>query len=375
MGLLSRLRHTSPFLLLFLLLSAGSSSAQGSGILPWAFPQFFDDNGDPLSGGTLSFYAAGTNSFADVFSDNTHLVALDNPLTLDSTGRTATVVYFGASSYKIVLKDSDGITIRTADNIADTAYLAQLSVRPSIQTTTSTGSVNDFALNGSPAGSGFTYSTMVLRCNNASSLFITGFSSGVGGQRLIVLAVGGGDVFLSHQSLSSTASNRMINLQTMELTPLVHGTGVAEFVYDDTTFRWRMIRAEMGSYGTYTPTWTGNSSNPAIGNGTLTGRYYITGRIVYVDIALLIGSTTTMGTGYWTFSLPLTAVDTTSQVGGSAQILDNGTRFWHLIPNLTTTGSILLNMIDNSSVQAGGTVPMTWATNDRASISLWYFIP
>jgi hypothetical protein len=74
------------------------------------------------------------------------------------------------------------------------------------------------------------------------------------------------------------------------------------------------------------------------------------------------------------FSIPLLAADTTGQVGGSAMILDNGTRYWHLIPMLSTTGKILLNMIDSSAAQASGTVPMTWTTNDRADISMWYFL-
>lgn len=368
------LRYASICLLAFLLLLGGQPRAQTAAIMPWIDPQFSDSNGAPLSGGTLTFYAAGTTFLTSVFSDSTRATPLANPLTLDSSGRTATNIYFSAASYKIVLKDANGITIRTADGITDTAYLAQLSTQPSEQTTSLTGTVNDFPLNGSAVGAAFTYSTLVLRCNNATTLFITGFSAGVGGQRLIVLSTGLGDVFLSHQSSSSVAANRMVNLQTVELTPLRGGSGIAEYVYDDLTLRWRMLRAEIGAFGTYTPTWAGSVSNPAIGNGVLTGRYVINGRVAYVDINMTIGSTTTFGSGFWTFSLPLMAVDTVSQVGGSAMVLDNGTRYWHLIPMLNTTGKILLNMIDASSSQASATVPMTWTTNDQASISMWYFL-
>lgn len=374
MARLRLFRHASILLLLLGCCFPGPLRAQSAGVMPWIDPQFFDSNGNPLSGGTLTFYAAGTTTLVQVFSDSTKITVLPNPLTLDSTGRTSTQVFFGAASYKIVVKDVNGVTIRTADNVTDMAYLAQLSTQPSEQTTTLNGTVNDFALNGSALGSAFTYSTLVLRCNNASSLFITGFTAGTGGQRLIVLSVGGGDVFLSHQSLGSLAQNRMINLQTVELTPLRAGTGLAEFVYDDQTLRWRMIRAEIGGFGTYTPTWTGSVTNPAIGNGVLTGRYVINGRVAYVDIRLMIGSTTTMGSGFWTFSLPLLAVDTTSQVGGSAMVLNNTVRYWHLIPLLNTTGKILLNMIDASAGQASATIPMTWTTNDSASISMWYFL-
>lgn len=371
---LRSVRYASIFLLIWLLWSGAPLRSQVAAVMPWIDPQFSDSNGAPLSGGSLTFYAAGTTFLTSAFSDSTRSTALANPLTLDSSGRAATNIYLSAASYKIVVKDANGITIRTADNITDTAYLAQLSTQPSEQTTSLVGTVNDFPLNGSAVGAAFTYSTLVLRCNNVTTLFITGFSAGVGGQRLIVLSTGLGDVFLSHQSTSSVAANRMINLQTVELTPLRQGTGLAEFVYDDVTLRWRMIRSEIGGFGTYTPTWAGSVTNPAIGNGVLTGRYVINGRVAYVDIRLMIGSTTTMGSGYWTFSLPLVAVDTVSQVGGSAMVLNNGVRYWHLIPLLNTTGKILLNMIDASAGQASATIPMTWTTNDSASISMWYFL-
>jgi hypothetical protein len=49
---------------------------------------------------------------------------------------------------------------------------------PVIQTTTSTGTVNDFAL---------TTGANVLRCNNATALTLTGFTAGTDGQSLIVV--------------------------------------------------------------------------------------------------------------------------------------------------------------------------------------------
>lgn len=55
----------------------------------------------------------------------------------------------------------------------------------------------------------------------------------------------------------------------------------------------------------YTPTWTGSSVNPAIGNGTLAGHYFAVGKCVLIRIGLVIGSTTTLGTGTWALSLPV----------------------------------------------------------------------
>jgi len=53
----------------------------------------------------------------------------------------------------------------------------------------------------------------------------------------------------------------------------------------------------------YTPTWTAGAA--AIGNGALTGYYARVGNLVYVQLYLLVGSTTNLGSGGWVFSLPI----------------------------------------------------------------------
>lgn len=61
-----------------------------------------------------------------------------------------------------------------------------------------------------------------------------------------------------------------------------------------------------GAWTAYTPTWSAQTVNPALGNGTLAGRYCKIGRQVTVSLLLVAGSTTTFGTGLWFFSLPAT---------------------------------------------------------------------
>ena len=57
---------------------------------------------------------------------------------------------------------------------------------------------------------------------------------------------------------------------------------------------------------TYTPTWTAQTTNPSLGNGSINGRYYRIGNVVTVFINLTMGSTTTYGSGEWWFSMPFT---------------------------------------------------------------------
>lgn len=78
------------------------------------------------------------------------------------------------------------------------------------------------------------------------------------------------------------------------------------------------------SWQTYTPTWTGSSSNPALGNGSIFGRWQMLGpKTCAVRMQLITGSSTSFGSGAYTFSLPFTASGTGSFPGTGAGILVN----------------------------------------------------
>lgn len=86
------------------------------------FIQFFDDNGDPLSGGKLYTYAAGTTTPKATYTTEAATVQNANPVVLDSSGRA---VVFLSGSYKFRLEDSLGNLIRETDNV--TAFSVQSS--------------------------------------------------------------------------------------------------------------------------------------------------------------------------------------------------------------------------------------------------------
>lgn len=99
-----------------------------------------------------------------------------------------------------------------------------------VQTTTSTGTVNDFALT---SGAGF------LRANNATALTLTGLAAGTDGQRVTIVSIGAGSVTLTDQAAGSTAANRIITGTGGALT-LPAGSGGVTLLYDATTARWRV---------------------------------------------------------------------------------------------------------------------------------------
>lgn len=78
------------------------------------FLQFEDQNGVPYAGGMVFTYAAGTTTPKATYTDFTEAVQAANPIILDSAGR-ATI--WASGSYKLVLQDSLGNTVKTTDNV------------------------------------------------------------------------------------------------------------------------------------------------------------------------------------------------------------------------------------------------------------------
>jgi hypothetical protein len=81
--------------------------------------QFFDGDGNPLAGGFLQFYIAGSTTPQDTFSDSDldPMHANTNPIELDSDGRSPTPIFLLPIGYKVVLMDADSVTIWTRDEI------------------------------------------------------------------------------------------------------------------------------------------------------------------------------------------------------------------------------------------------------------------
>lgn len=82
--------------------------------------QFFDDNGDPLAGGFLYAFQAGTSTPQATYTDSSLSTPNTNPVELDSAGRA--VIYLSPTpAYKFRLADADDVTIFTQDNVSPAA--------------------------------------------------------------------------------------------------------------------------------------------------------------------------------------------------------------------------------------------------------------
>jgi len=84
-------------------------------LAPYAFPQYFDNDGDPLDGGLLYTYLAGTSTLATTYSDADLLVAHTNPIVLTAGGRCK--IYLANLNYKFILQDANGVVIDSTDPV------------------------------------------------------------------------------------------------------------------------------------------------------------------------------------------------------------------------------------------------------------------
>lgn len=88
--------------------------------------QFFDANGNPLVGGKLYTYAAGTTTPLATYTDYGGGTPNTNPVIMDSRGEAS--VWLGTSRYYMELKDSTDVLIWSSDNIGGFITTSELGL-------------------------------------------------------------------------------------------------------------------------------------------------------------------------------------------------------------------------------------------------------
>ena len=122
--------------------------------------QFFDNNGNPLSGGKIYTYEAGTTTPLATYTSSAGSTPHTNPIVLDSAGRVPSggEIWVAAQTlYKFVLETSTGVLIATYDNVGSSFNATAI-----IANFTGNGSTVAFTLASAPAG------------ENATNVYING---------------------------------------------------------------------------------------------------------------------------------------------------------------------------------------------------------
>jgi hypothetical protein len=266
--------------------------------------------------------------------------------------------------------DGSGLTGTPRNNAWKTALYDQFDGRWTILVVTSTGTVNNLSL-----VSGGLEADLVL-FSNATDLTLTGIVAPASptkpGKPVRYCCIGAGNVFFAHQSGSSTAANRFVNILTGVNTPHAGGSGTGCLAYDGVNARWRLIQHEQGAWIPYTCTWGNLGTANSIGNGQIIAQYLVQGRVCFYRVSLAWGSTTTSGTSSWTFSLPMSS-DADFPFGAPVWAFDwsagqnyNGSAIGY------TSSSVMPTTFTGTSPGYAPTVPFTWATNDVVRLAGWF---
>jgi hypothetical protein len=146
----------------------------------------------------------------------------------------------------------------------------------------------------------------------------------------------------------------------------------------------RPIPAVLTNWTSFSPEWLGASANPAILNGTITGYRRRVGDSMQGRIRIVMGSTTTYGTGTWLWTIPDgqridvakwpgggVSANSDVDVVGKAGLLDNGTASFPGYAMAYSPTQIMVrpwNAAGTNVAYTGLTVtstaPFTWAQND-----------
>lgn len=112
----------------------------------------------------------------------------------------------------------------------------------------------------------------------------------------------------------------------------------------------------------FTSTWATSGTPPSLGNGALTGKFRLDGKWATVIINWSAGSTTTFGTGIWSFTLPFSGAASSAF---NVKADDSGTAPYAM--GAFTSAALVYPIYQNTYVQ--NTAPFTWATNDNIAMT------
>lgn len=131
----------------------------------------------------------------------------------------------------------------------------------------------------------------------------------------------------------------------------------------------RLTAMTLGAWTDYPPTWGSTGTAPTLGNGTLAGRYKALDPKTYdISIVLTWGSTSTGGTGQWSFTLPGGVTSAARIQVMPAIIHDSGTAYFSATAWVAASDTKILHVVVADATgtrRAENTVPITYATGDQ----------
>lgn len=206
--------------------------------------QFFNANGEPLVGGKIYTYEAGTSTPVATYQDASGTTANTNPIILDSRGM-CNIWLLNTVSYKYVVKDANDTLIFTTDNIGVALSTATFAAPPIIgNATPNTGYFTTIGLTdtsastlnvGTTAQRPGTPAAGMVRYNSSTTKFegYNGAWGSLGGG-----ATGGGadQVFVENGVTVTTSYTITTNYNAMSVGPITINSGAVVTVPSGSTW-------------------------------------------------------------------------------------------------------------------------------------------
>lgn len=120
---------------------------------------------------------------------------------------------------------------------------------------------------------------------------------------------------------------------------------------------------------TYTPTWGNTGTANSIGNGSILGRYFKVGDMVHFVVVITFGSTTTVGNGTQTVTLPTSAATLGSV---TAQYTDTGSASYSGRVSGISATTLALQYSASPMANVTATAPFTFGNTDIIVVAGWY---
>jgi hypothetical protein len=176
------------------------------------------------------------------------------------------------------------------------------------------------------------------------------------------------DLYVSNGSIKMISGSNSASIQFNNGTVTFAGASVT-LPSSSTVPTASYVTPYEGAWTSYTPIWTAASVNPSINNGTVQGWYKLVGKTCFVRGNIVMGSTTTFGSGEWYVSMPFTASHADA-ILMTANLLDNGTAWYNATVNGARAGFNYKAPIQyqggaGTALDVNATQPYTWASTDR----------
>lgn len=164
------------FLCLCIIANTHLAYAQTASILPQGKTQFLDNNGKPLTSGTVDFYIPSTTTRKTTWQNSAETVANSNPVVLDAGGRA---IIYGDGSYRQVVKDRlgnviwDQVTSSTGSGSSSSTSTGDGDLVGTIKPWAGMTAPNQYAFTYGQEVSRTTYATLFTAITSTQATFCT----------------------------------------------------------------------------------------------------------------------------------------------------------------------------------------------------------